>query len=129
MQNGSRTRVSLAVAISVVYYIRRKEKKLKKKKRVTSIIPGSLKIRRARRSVEEIYKLLGPQYFMKAYRMSYKSFVKLVEKISPSLNYTDSSMARVNRPMSDLVRIVVALRYFAGGSPCDISPTIRNRFQ
>ena len=87
-------RVSLAVAISVVYFIRREEKKLKKSERYIDIIAGSPKIRRARRSVV-VYELLGPQYYsMKAYRMSNESFVKLVEKISPSLPHTDSSMAR-----------------------------------
>ena len=83
---------------------------------------GSPKIRRARRSVEEIYELLGPTYFMKAYRMSYQSFVRLVEKISPYLPDIDSSMARVNGPITDSVRVAVSLRYFAGGSPCDIAP-------
>jgi DDE superfamily endonuclease len=115
-------RVNLAVAITVAYYLRRKERKFKKKAERYINMIGSPKIRRARRSVEEIYELLGPTYFMKAYRMSYQSFVRLVEKISPYLPDIDSSMARVNGPITDSVRVAVSLRYFAGGSPCDIAP-------
>lgn len=54
--------------------------------------------------------------------MSYESFVKLVEKISPYLPQSDACMARVNGPISDATRVAVALRYFAGGSPLDIGP-------
>jgi hypothetical protein len=47
-------RVSLAVAISVVYFISEgKRKNFKKTERYINIIPGSPKIRRARRSVED----------------------------------------------------------------------------
>ena len=54
--------------------------------------------------------------------MTYELFVRLVEKISPYLPHSDACMARVNGPIPDLTRIAASLRYFGGGSPCDIAP-------
>jgi hypothetical protein len=53
---------------------------------------SSPKIRRRRKSVEEIYEQLGPTSFKRAYRMSYESFFKLVEKITPYLPQSDACM-------------------------------------
>ena len=64
-------------------------------------LPGSPKIKRARRSVEDVYASLGEIYFKRAYRMTYESFVRLVEKISPYLPHSDACMARVNDPIPD----------------------------
>ena len=122
-------RVTHAVAVSLVYYIKRKERKIKKRAEIyyrDNSPCSSPKIRRRRTSVEEIYEQLGPTYFTRAYRMSYESFVKLVEKISPYLPQSDACMARVNGPISDATRVAVALRYFAGGSPLDIGPLYGN---
>jgi hypothetical protein len=117
-------RVTLAVVSSLLYVIRRKEKKLKKKAELyyDAALPGSPKIKRARRSVEDVYASLGDIYFKRAYRMTYESFVRLVEKISPYLPHSDACMARVNGPIPDSTRIAASLRYFGGGSPCDIAP-------
>jgi hypothetical protein len=54
--------------------------------------------------------------------MTYELFVRLVEKISPYLPHSDACMARVNGPIPDLTRITASLRYFGGGSPCNIAP-------
>lgn len=54
--------------------------------------------------------------------MTYESFRKLADKISPYMQQGDLGYARVNGPISDSSRIAASLRYFAGGSPCDIAP-------
>jgi hypothetical protein len=61
-------RVTLAVVSSLLYVIRRKEKKLKKKAELYSntALPGSPKIKRARQSVEDVYASLGDIYFKRA---------------------------------------------------------------
>jgi hypothetical protein len=54
--------------------------------------------------------------------MTYESFRKLVDKISPFMPVGDFSQAKVNGPISIDTRVAVSLRYFAGGSPLDIAP-------
>jgi hypothetical protein len=118
-------RVTLAVVSSLLYVIRRKEKKLKKKAELVyydAALPGSPKIKRARQSVEDVYASLGDIYFKRAYRMTYKLFVRLVEKISPYQPHSDACMARVNGPIPDSTHIAASLRYFGGGSLCNIAP-------
>ena len=55
--------------------------------------------------------------------MAYKSFSKLVDKLDPYMPRIDVRRARVNGSISNKVRLAVALRYFAAGSPYDISTT------
>jgi hypothetical protein len=92
--------------------------------------------KRVRRSVEEIYHCLGPIYFRRAYRMSYDSFwrlhdlleVKIEEAAAIVRGYTPkdthgenwSAPPIPNGIISTSVRLGIALRYFAGGSPYDI---------
>ena len=88
---------------------------------------------RKRRSVKEIYNCLGPTYFRRAYRMSYQSFwilhSKLKQGILDAIEKTktngpkrhDRAPPTPNGPISTSVRLACALRYFAGGSPYDIS--------
>ena len=67
--------ITLAVATSLLYVIRRKERKMKKKAEMmhtNAALPGSAKIRRARPSVEEVYECLGDLFFKRAYRMTYE---------------------------------------------------------
>ncbi len=54
--------------------------------------------------------------------MTYESFRKLVDKISPFMPVGDFSQAKVNGPISIDTRVAVSLRYFAGRSPLDIAP-------
>jgi len=96
--------------------------------------------KRARRTVEEVYKCLGPQYFRRAYRMSYASFWKLHNKVAPNIIEAFKQYRRNHRKggrkgrkggvykpppipngyISTSVRLALALRYFAGGSPYDL---------
>ncbi len=41
---------------------------------------------RVRRSVEDMYKILGPEVWRKAYQMSFESFLNLYDKIWPYLH-------------------------------------------
>ncbi len=92
--------------------------------------------KRIRRSVEEIYHCLGPIYFRRAYRMSYDSFWRLhdlleakIEEAAASLRGYEpkdthsvnwSAPPIANGIISTSVRLGIAIRYFAGGSPYDI---------
>lgn len=88
---------------------------------------------RIRRTVDEIYECLGPIYFRRAYRMNYESFFRLhdllsatIEEVASKLRkYTPKSGSHRSPPVpngiiSTSVRLGIALRYFAGGSPYDI---------
>lgn len=81
---------------------------------------------RERRTVNQIYKALGPIYFKRAYRMSYASFWKLHDSLLPYLvkatGYKDCSKSFYlhNGPILHSTRLACAIRYFAGGSPYDI---------
>jgi hypothetical protein len=96
--------------------------------------------KRARRTVEEVYECLGPLYFRRAYRMSYASFWKLHNKVAPKIIEAFQQYRRYRRKggrkgrkggvfkpppipngaISTSVRLALALRYFAGGSPYDL---------
>ena len=91
---------------------------------------------RRRRTVREVYRMIGSAYFRRAYRMDYQSFLRLHEKLSTGiqaalriiLKYELKGLAGENSkpppipngPISTKVRLAVALRYFSGGSPYDI---------
>jgi hypothetical protein len=100
---------------------------------------GVRKGKRARmgicRLIPEIYKSLGPQYFRRAYRMTYESFWKLHDLLSDGIATAIAAKRRqttTNRkpncrpPVPNGARILssvclrCALRYFAGGTPYDL---------
>jgi hypothetical protein len=86
---------------------------------------------RQRRSVSDVYQCLGDNYFRRAYRMSYDSFWVLHSKIENEIKNEIENRRRKaggsfdprhappvpNGPISTSVRLAVAIRYFAGGSP------------
>jgi len=92
--------------------------------------------KRVRRSVEEIFNCLGPIYFRRAYRMHDTSFWRLhnvleakIEDVAAKIRGYDpkethganwSAPPIPNGLISTSVRLGIALRYFAGGSPYDI---------
>ena len=47
---------------------------------------GRVAVRRVRRSVRDIYTILGAAYFRRAYRMSYESFWVLHSKLATKIN-------------------------------------------
>jgi hypothetical protein len=89
---------------------------------------------RQRRSVGAVYQSLGRRFFRRAYRMSYDSFWVLHSKIENEImnavenrctntgEYFDPRNAPpvLNGAISTSVRLAVAIRYFAGGSPYDL---------
>ena len=88
---------------------------------------------RTRRTVDDIYQCLGPIYFRRAYRMCYESFWKLHDLVSTKIEEMASKLRPhapklgshrsppiANGIISTSVRLGIALRYFAGGSPYDI---------
>lgn len=116
------------IAVAAVYHYLKKKHARSRVRR--EILPprrarpfGRKKRKRVRRSVAQIYNQLGPAYFRRAYRMTYESFSKLVDKLVPFLPQSEIRMARVNGYICNTVRVAVALRYFAGGSPYDIATT------
>ena len=93
---------------------------------------------RTRHSIDEIYRCLGPIYFRRAYRMSYRSFWRLHDLLEAKI-YDVASKVRgyirkgehgrgenyscppvPNGVITTSMRLGIALRYFAGGSPYDI---------
>ena len=106
--------------------------------------------RRKRRSIEEIFRCLGPIYFRRAYRMTFESFLLLHAKLEDGISKSVSETSRINNtlgravtngrggnigpkkglnykpppvpngPICTEVRLACAIRYFAGGSPYDL---------
>lgn len=98
---------------------------------------GRVARRRERRSVSAIYIGLGPDYFRRAYRMSYSSFWKLHDMLEEGIEQArlehrgyEKKGGREggsylpppvrNGHVHSSVRLACALRYFAGGSPYDL---------
>ena len=110
---------------------------------------GSTSQQRQRCTVRDMYTCLGANYFRRAYRMSYSSFLTLYEQLKDGIEEAHrehlenmkrqrrvllrrrgwSGRRRLNNPLpppipngriSTDVRLGCALRYFAGGSPLDI---------
>jgi hypothetical protein len=92
--------------------------------------------KRVRRSVGEIYHCLGPIYFRRAYRMSYNSFWRLHDLLEAKIEEAAANVRGYTRSVNgerfqrcppipngeirSSVRLGIAIRYFAGGSPYDI---------
>jgi hypothetical protein len=72
--------------------------------------------------MSSIFYELGPNNSHRSYRMSIKIFWRLCEIIDPYLT-TDNRYknATPNGVIETPVKISIALRYFAGGSPLDIA--------
>ena len=69
-----------AAACAASYLLQQSGKPQKKSR------AGRVAIRRVRRSVREIYSVLGADYFRRAYRMSYESFWQLHSKLATRIN-------------------------------------------
>lgn len=78
---------------------------------------------RERRTVLQIYQMLGPYYFQRAYRMSYNKFQTLSHKLSQYMKKRNIQKVAWNGPIYNSIRVACAIRYFAGGSPYDIATT------
>jgi hypothetical protein len=81
----------------------------------------SAKIVRERRSIDDVYQLLGDYYFRKSFRMTFESFNILAEKITPLMAQRKWNYAAVNGPIKHSVRVACMVRYLAGGSPYDVA--------
>lgn len=80
---------------------------------------------RKRKYVNDIFNELGPYYVRRAYRMEPASFWKLCRLLRPFVVKVNKEKKWKNGAKNGLIttptKISVALRYFAGGSPYDIS--------
>jgi hypothetical protein len=81
------------------------------------------KRKRARNTFHNIYEMLGPYFFKRAYRMSYESFIVLTHELKPYMRERNFSKAKINGPIYHSTRVACAIRYFAGGSSYDIATT------
>ncbi len=103
----------------------------------TSSRHGRIAKPRAWRSVEEIYTGMGPRYFWQVYWMQYESFWRLHKKLKMGIEsarlesrwYCKKGGGKggnfllppvMNDPITTSVLLTCVLRFFAGGSPCDI---------
>ena len=86
---------------------------------------GSRNIRRQRKTIECIYREMGPIYFRRAYRMSKSSFDKLLTTIHgylrSSLLFPRQTQNAPNGTIPISTRLAIAIRFFAGGDAYDIS--------
>jgi hypothetical protein len=130
MDCGRRTQQFLVFAgVAAAFYLLEEERGREKSGRPSAR-------RRNMRIIEEVYGCLGSSYFRRAYRMSYQSFWTLHSKLereiqnaterhgrtpSGSFNLSNAPPPPVpNGTISTSVRLAVAIRYFAGGSPYDL---------
>jgi DDE superfamily endonuclease len=96
----------------------------KKKQRDFETAPA---IRRTRRKISDIMSELGETYTRRAYRMKEQSFWKLHTLLLPILNSCSSTSQKTwengatNGVISTSIRLSIALPYFAGGCPYNIS--------
>jgi hypothetical protein len=86
---------------------------------------GRPHLKRKRKYVNDIFNELGPYYVRRAYRMEPASFWKLCQLLRPFLVKQSLKKRHKNGAKNGLIplptKVSVALRYFAGGSPYDIS--------
>lgn len=95
-------------------------------------------IKRRRKTVEQVYRELGPRNFRRAYRMSWSVFWLLAEALKDGIkvavrqlqlkkdnnNLPESPLHQPSAPNGIIhfsVRLAVALRYFAGGAMFDLA--------
>ena len=82
---------------------------------------------RTRKTMKMIYKELGPKMFRRSYRMSYCVFNVLFTKIETELNKImrrNNPQNTRNHAVNGMIplrsRLGCALRFWAGGDPCDL---------
>jgi hypothetical protein len=127
---GASAMVEPAVVAAVAHYMRKRAHG--RKQRVPQI-----KVLRLRISVFEVFSMMGPRIFRRAFRMTFDAFWRLHAILLPHiLTSVDEGRGYVrmggreggnymlppvlNGPISPSVCLGAALRYFAGGSPYDI---------
>ena len=83
-------------------------------------------IRRTRKSIQQVYRELGPNMFRRSFRMEYSTFSLLFAKIKPQLVRTMGRNRRKKRKhaVNGLIplasRLGCAIRYWAGADPYDL---------
>jgi hypothetical protein len=70
--------VIVAAAVAAAHFWKCRDKKKRGGKR------GATR-KRVRREVQAVYKCLGPNYFKRAYQMSYASFWRLYNMLAPGI--------------------------------------------
>ena len=65
----------------------------------------SNKIARERRSIDDVYQLLGEYFFRRSYRMTFESFNILVANITPIMAQCMWKYASVNGPIQIALRV------------------------
>lgn len=80
---------------------------------------------RQRKTIDQIYRDLGPIYFKRAFRMTYSNFTTLLTIVKPYLTSvtrhpTEPCPHAPNGFISESIRLACAIRYFAGGDPYDL---------
>ena len=86
---------------------------------------GSKHIPRRRIPVTTIFRNLGTMYIRKAYRMTQKSFLGLLDHIEGHMTH-NKKRKRGKTPIGDIdpsSRLSMVLRWSAGGEPIDIMQT------
>lgn len=86
--------------------------------------PGALTIKRERKNIEQYIGRVNDRSFRRRYRMNKDAFWMLLELIAPHLPSTGEERQKgavPNGPITHASRLSMALRYFAGGDPLDIS--------
>ncbi|KAL3793253.1 hypothetical protein HJC23_000795, partial [Cyclotella cryptica] len=86
--------------------------------------PGASTIKRERKNIEQYIGRMNERSFRRRYRMYKDAFWMLLELIAPHLPNTGEERQRgavPNGPITHASRLSMALRYFAGGDPLDIS--------
>eukprot|EP00977_Amphora_coffeiformis_P003887 scaffold770_cov76-Amphora_coffeaeformis.AAC.2 len=112
--------VAKAASLTAILFYRNKAK------RKIGSRKGSPTRRRTRKTTEELFEQLGEVYFRRAFRMSYASYLALLAYLKDGIlrvsgKDLESKKFRPNGTIYPTVRLGCALRYFAGGSPYDIS--------
>ena len=85
-------------------------------------VENSKTVIRDRSEVEKEIKNLEPRQFLRLYRMEKSIFFILLDIIKPHLplNKKRKRGATPNGPIPSILRLSMAIRYFAGGDPLDI---------
>jgi len=80
-------------------------------------------VRRQRKKMDVLIREIGPAVFKKMYRMHVETFYRLYDLLEPSLvsKKRQSKGHAPNGNISNLARLSMALRFFAGGDKYDIS--------
>ena len=87
-------------------------------------IANRIFVRRRRKIMSVIFSELGPHYVRKSYRMDEIHFWKLYNLLKPHNRYKKRKRSKQgstpNGEIPFTLRLSIAIRYFAGGSPYDL---------